>query len=305
MRFKGLDLNLLVCLDALLELQNVTRAAEHLSLSQPAISSALARLRTYFDDPLLVQNGKRMMPTTHALRLRPAIRAILADVDTLVGVSPHFDPATTTRRFSICTSDFLTSVLIGPLLTRLSVIAPGVQFDITPVSDDVTQRLDRGEIDLLLTPDAYVSSEHPAVLLFEETHVVVGARDNPLLQAPLDLAGFLGAGHVAVEIGRINRLSFAESFLRAQGIERRVEVSVSSFTIIPELLAGTMRLALMHRRLAEQAALHYPITLAPLPFDMPPMREMAQFHRTRADDAGLRWLVGALQDVSGNHKLDK
>jgi hypothetical protein len=66
-----------------------------------------------------------------------------------------------------------------------------------------------------------------------------------------------------------------------------------------------MRLALMHRRLAEQAALHYPITLAPLPFDMPQMREMAQFHRTRADDAGLRWLVGALQDVSGNHKLNQ
>jgi DNA-binding transcriptional LysR family regulator len=125
MRFKGLDLNLLICLDALLDLRNVTRAAEHLSLSQPAISAALARLRTFFADPLLVQNGKRMMPTPFALRLQPAIRAILEDVDGLVGSSPHFDPASSTRDFRICLSDYLASVLLAPLLRHLAQVAPG------------------------------------------------------------------------------------------------------------------------------------------------------------------------------------
>ncbi len=297
MRFKGLDLNLLVCLDALLDLRNVTRAAEHLSLSQPAISAALSRLRTFFADPLLVQNGKRMMPTPFALRLQPAIRAILNDVDGLVGSSPHFDPATSTRDFRICLSDYLASVLLAPLLPHLARVAPGVGIDVVPLSDDATQRLDRGEIDLLLTPESYVSDEHPAELLFEEGHVVVGWRHNPVMARPVDVESFVAAGHVAVEIGRFNRVSYAESYMRAQGITRRIEVRVSGFTIIPELLEGTTRLAVMHARLAAKAARHWSLAISPLPFAMPPMREMAQFHRARAEDAGLRWLIDAFHDV--------
>ena len=298
MRFKGLDLNLLICLDALLDLRNVTRAAEHLSLSQPAISAALARLRTFFADPLLVQNGKRMMPTPFALRLQPAIRAILEDVDGLVGSSPHFDPASSTRDFRICLSDYLASVLLAPLLRHLAQVAPGVRIDMVPLSDDATQRLDRGEIDLLLTPDSYVSDEHPSELLFEEEHVVVGWRGNPAMAKPIDVAAFVAAGHVAVEIGRFNRVSFAESYMRAQEIERRVEVRVAAFTIIPELLEVTMRLAVMHGRLAAKAARHWPVSVAPLPFAIPPMREMVQFHRARAEDAGLRWLIDSFHAVA-------
>ena len=275
MRFKGLDLNLLVCLDALLDLRNVTRAAEHLSLSQPAISAALSRLRTFFADPLLVQNGKRMMPTPFALRLQPAIRAILNDVDGLVGSSPHFDPATSTRDFRICLSDYLASVLLAPLLPHLARVAPGVGIDVVPLSDDATQRLDRGEIDLLLTPESYVSDEHPAELLFEEGHVVVGWRHNPVMAKPVDVESFVAAGHVAVEIGRFNRVSYAESYMRAQGITRRIEVRVSGFTIIPELLEGTTRLAVMHARLAAKASRHWPLAISPLPFAMPPMRACA------------------------------
>ncbi|NKJ41929.1 LysR substrate-binding domain-containing protein [Novosphingobium sp. SG720] len=302
MRFKGLDLNLLVCLDALLDLRNVTRAAEHLSLSQPAISAALARLRTFFADPLLVQNGKRMMPTPFALRLQPAIRAILEDVDGLVGSSPHFDPGSSTRDFRICLSDYLASVLLAPLLRHMAQVAPGVRIDMVPLSDDATQRLDRGEIDLLLTPESYVSDEHPSELLFEEEHVVVGWHGNPAMAGPIDVPTFAAAGHVAVEIGRFNRVSFAESYMRAQGIERRVEVRVAAFTIIPELLEGTHRLAVMHRRLAEKAARHFPVTVAPLPFPIPPMREMVQFHRARAEDAGLRWMIDAFHAVARSER---
>lgn len=294
MRFRGLDLNLLVCLNTLLDMRNVTRAGEQLNLSQPAISAALSRLRAFFDDPLLVQNGKRMLPTPYALRLHPAIKSVLADVDALISASPHFDPATTNRLFRLCTSDFLISVLLAPLLPRLEEEAPGMQFDIVPLGDDAAARLDHGEIDLLLTPEGYISDGHPAELLFEEEHVVAGWRGNPLLARPMDMDAFQSSGHIAVEIGRTSRLSFAESFMRAQGIERRVEIRVSAFTLIPELLIGTGRLAIMHRRLAERAAQHYPIAYTPLPFAMPPMREMVQFHRARADDAGLHWLIDRL-----------
>lgn len=301
MRYKGLDLNLLVCLNALLEVQSVTRAAEQLNLSQPAISAALSRLRVFFGDPLLVPHGKRMLPTPYAMRLRPEISGVLGDVDSLIGISPYFDPATSNRAFRLCVSDYLSSVLIAPLLPRMESLAPNLKIELVPLSDNATAELDRGETDMLLTPEAYISDDHPAELLFEEEHVVAGWSENPLFAREIDMNVFQGAGHVAVEIGRINRASFAESFMRLRGIERRIEVRVSSFTLIPELLVETGRMAVMHRRLAEKASHHYPIIYAPLPFAMPPMREMAQYHRARADDAGLRWLIGMLTQVSEGH----
>ncbi|HSI16835.1 MAG TPA: LysR family transcriptional regulator, partial [Sphingomonas sp.] len=106
MRFQGLDLNLLVALDVLIEERSVSRAAERLHLSQPAMSAALRRLRDYFNDPILAAHGKKMIPTPHALRLRGALRTLLTDVERMVSLSTQFDPATSQRRFRIGTSDY-------------------------------------------------------------------------------------------------------------------------------------------------------------------------------------------------------
>jgi hypothetical protein len=120
MRFKGLDLNLFVAFQVLLERQNVSRAAEDLRLSQSAVSAALARLRQYFDDPLLIADGKRMIPTAHAMRLKPLVAELLADAAGIVAVSSNFDPATAVRHFRIGTSDYIGTVAIAPLLRRLA-----------------------------------------------------------------------------------------------------------------------------------------------------------------------------------------
>jgi len=100
-------------------------------------------------------------------------------------------------------------------------------------------------------------------------------------------------------------LTYAEAQLRTRGISRREEVIAPSFTLVPDLLVGTQRLAIMHERLARQAMQRSEIRIAPLPFDFPPMREMVQFHRARADDAGLLWLLGRLNAIlaaTGPHK---
>lgn len=291
MRFKGLDLNLLLALDALLEECSVSRAAERLYLSQPAASAALARLRTWFGDPLLSPHGKRMVPTPYALRLKPMLTNLLAEIDVLVSQPALFDPATAKRRFRICTSDYLTSVVLRPLLVDLARSAPGIELEIVAPTDSSEDMLERGEIDLLMTPHEYVSPAHPSRLLLEEQHVVAGWSDNPLFGAPINVDAFCSAGHVTVRIGRLLRMTFAEAQLRARGIVRREEVVVPSFALVPELLVGTARLAIMHERLARHAAANLPIRYTPLPFDFPPMREMVQFHRARADDPGLLWLL--------------
>ena len=295
MRLKGLDLNLLVALDALLATQSVSRAAERLHLSQPAVSAALGRLRTFFSDPILVSHGKRMIPTPFASRLKPLLAQVISDVDAMVSVSPHFDPAVSTRWFRIGASDYLTKVVFAGLLQRFARTAPGICIELIPPNDSIQQMLEAGELDLLLVPADHVSIRHPSQLLFEERHVVAGWSGNPVFKGTMTREAFDAAGHVAVEIGRIARASFAEMQLRMRGIERRIEVMASSFTVVPELLVETTRLAVMHERLAISASRHLPIAHAELPFEFPLMHEMLQYHHARGDDPGLQWLIAEIQ----------
>jgi len=290
MRFKGLDLNLLAALDVLLDERNVSRAAERLHLTQPAVSAALARLRDYFGDPILAPQGKRMIPTARALALRPMLKRLLTEVDTMVAQSTRFDPATSDRCFVIGVSDYLVTVLFPSILPALQQAAPGVRLDFHPPSEETRVAIDKGEIDLLLSPAEHCLPDHPAELLFNERHVVVGCTSNPLLAKPISEEDFYAAPHVAVRIGRVNRASFAETHLAERG-ERRIEVTAFSFTTVPTLVGGTARLAVMHERLAWAMARHFPIAWQELPFHFPAMPEMIQYNRTRANDAGLRWMI--------------
>jgi len=296
MRFKGLDLNLLVALEALLEEANVSRAAKRLHLSQPAASAALRRLRDWFGDPILVAEGKRLMLTAYALRLKPQLADLLAGIDAFASQPALFDPATAHRRFRLSMSDFLTTIVLGPLSAAIASAAPGIELEILQPEDHSAELLDRGEIDLLVVPQEFVTPKNPSRLLFEEQHVIAGWADNPAMHEPMTLAAFTAAGHVSVRLGQM-RLTFAEAQLRALGIVRREEVIVPSFAMVPDLLVGTHRLAIVHERLARLAAQRSAIAIAPLPFPFQPMREMVQYHRARADDAGLRWLLGQIDAV--------
>lgn len=302
MRFKGLDLNLIPVLDSVLEHRSTTRAALDLNLSQPAISAALNRLRAHFNDPLLVVQGRTMVPTAFARQLQPHVKALLGNADVLVSTSSAFDPARSIRTFRICISDYLTLVTLRPLLRRLAVEAPGLTFELLPLSETITAQLDRGDLDLLISPIEYLSSEHPITPLLEERYVLAGWSGNPLMAGPVSADDFCRAGHIAVRLGSINRTSFAESQLRALGIERRIEVYAYSFAVVADLLIGTNRIAIMHERLALYAASVLPITTCPMPFEFPRLIEGLQLHRTRTNDAGLQWLTQEICAATALHQ---
>jgi DNA-binding transcriptional LysR family regulator len=296
MRFKTLDLNLLVALDVLLEEQSVTRAAERLNVSQPAMSAALSRLREYFGEPLFILHGKRMIPTAAALRMQQPLKELLQDVEVLVTETTHFDPATSDRRFRIATSDFLLAVIFPALAQRLHLIAPGISLDIVPPSELTVPMLDQGELDLFISPEGNISPNHPSELLFEERSVVVGWAKNPVFKrGKLTADDFYRAGHVVVEIGRQARTSFSEECLKKSGRERRIEMRVHSFLTAPEMVVNTMKLTVMHERLARIFASRLDIAIAEMPFDFPVLREMIQYHQTRENDTGLRWLIDEIQ----------
>jgi LysR family nod box-dependent transcriptional activator len=293
MRLDNFDLNLLVAFEALLEERNVTRAARRLNVTQSAMSASLKRLREALGDPILLQHGKTMVPTPHALALAPEVSTTIAALRRLIQPSTGYDPTTSTRVFRVAASDYIATVALAPLLQRLEREAPGVKLDISLPDDSTAERLGKGEYDLILTPEDFIEPGHPAELLFEERHVVVACASNPLLAESLTLEAFVSAGHVAVRID--GRNTYVENELGRLGLARRVEVYAPSFIQAPWLLPGTRRIALMHERLARLMAPLLGLRMIPPPFDLPLMREMAQFHSTRRGDEGLTWLISRLR----------
>ena len=170
MRFKGLDLNLLVALDALLSERNVSAAARRVFISQPAMSSALARLRDHFQDELLAPVGRRMAPTAFADALTEPLRALMLQIEATVGAGQRFDPATARRKFTISVSDYITEVMMGAVVARAAIEAPGVLLEIMPPTESPARSLESGDIDVLITPDLYSAPAHPSELLYEEEH---------------------------------------------------------------------------------------------------------------------------------------
>jgi DNA-binding transcriptional LysR family regulator len=296
MRFKGLDLNLLVALDVLLDERSVSVAAQRLHLSQPAMSAALKRLREYFNDDLLQQTGKRMVPTPHAMQVSEQIKAVLHDVEALISQSTLFDPSSSQRRFTLTASDYIATVLLAPLLRKLFRIAPGLQFDILPPGDTTSSLMEQGKLDLAILPESQCSTSHPSILLFTERFVVVGCASNPILSKPLTEDEFYEASHVVVKLGRVRPASIAQTSIDARGRSRKEDVIASSFLLAPELVVDSPHLTVMHERLALKFAELLPIRIAEMPFHLDPMSEHLQYNEARANDPGLRWLIQQMQD---------
>ena len=290
MRFKGLDLNLLVALDMLLETRSTSRTAERLNLSQPAASAALGRLRAFFGDEILVAHGKRMLPTSYAESLRPHVTECLRSAETLIATTATFDPSTSQRRFFVTASDYVIAAVLTPLIQRLAKDAPLISLEFSLPYELANTDLDEGHLDLLITPEDFISAGHPTEFLFEDDHVVVGCAANLLLATPISADAFFAAGHVGVSIARTRQRSYADERIEAMGRRCRVELLVPSFNLVPWQVIGSQRIAVMHERLARLMADILPIAIQPIPVPIPRIRELAQFHHARANDEGLQWL---------------
>lgn len=302
MRFGRLDLNLLVALDALLAERSVSMAADRICLSQSATSSALGRLREYFDDELLVAKGRQMVLTPRAESLIEPVRAVLDQVRETIAVPPPFDPQTCDRSIAIMASDYVTEVLLADLLIELETAAPYMRFEIRALNDELVETLERGWADLLITIDRAISPDHPSLPLYEDDYVVVGWEGNAALHRPLTAEEYLGFGHVTVRFGRARIRAHEDWFLEQQSIARRVEVVAPSFLAVPPMLVGSNRVATMHRRLAERVVGNLPLVVRDLPIAIPPIRQTVQWHSASSSDPALRWIIERLRLAAGGSR---
>jgi len=278
MRFKRLDLNLLVALDHMLALQSVSAAAEKMFMSQSAMSNALTRLRTYFDDPLLVQVGKRMEITPRAEAMKPAIRDILVRIEATIDTQPEFDPTVSNRKFNILVSDYTLRVLIPIVVAEMDKQGARVGLNFLAQEDSPFLMLERGDADLLITPDIFTSVNHPSTLLFEDKYVVLACGKGPFANQGINLDDYQTIPH-AIMVPQSSDGQPAESYiLEKAGVTRNVEVRTFSFSALPHLLPGTGRIATVHAELARLAAQSTDLSIHPLPFEAPPFRQMMQWH---------------------------
>lgn len=301
MRFQKLDLNLLIALDKLLSLQSVSRAADEMAITQSAMSNALSRLRLFFEDPLLVQIGRKMVLTARAEELANPVRDILVRIEAVVATPLSFDPATSTRKVTLMVSDYSLATVIPPFVRLVAAQAPGMVLTIRPQRTMPGLQLERGDTDLLIAPRPFTSPDHPSEMLLEDPMVCVMDAGNPAAQA-MTLEAFCSLEHVAmVPVG--DGESFAARQLRGAGVSVNVAVTTFSFVSMPDLVRGTNRIALVQSRLARRMVREGGLAIVPPPLEMPPLEQLVQWHGMRDTDAALLWLRQMLRQAAQDDAL--
>jgi DNA-binding transcriptional LysR family regulator len=293
----NLDLNLLVTLDALLRERNLTRAAAHLGVTQPAVSAALARLRRHFGDPLLDRVGNRYELTPLATQLTSLTGPALTGVRRVFETTPDFDAARMEREFTLVTSDYAATVL-GPLvIRRLAAEAPGVRLRLqqtTPQAVDHAPETLRAADGLILPHGFLIDIPHTE--LYQDRWVCVVSADNPHVGERLTLDQ-LGVLPWVVLFHLPTAYAPATQQLRTLGIEPRVEVVVDGFLQMPFLVAGTNRIALLQERLAHRLATVAGVRVLPCPFEAVPVAEAFWWHPMFRNDPAHAWLRQVLSDA--------
>ncbi|UDI94222.1 LysR family transcriptional regulator [Pseudomonas sp. IAC-BECa141] len=285
---RRIDLNLLVILDELLSEQHVTRAAERLHLSQPAVSHALARLRDLLGDPLLVRAGSGLVPTARALELAAPLAETLAQVQSLLAPNT-FDPASARRTFRLAMSDYGAAIILPGLIRTLRAEAPGIDLQISHASrEGMVEGLLNGDIDLAAGVLPELPGELRSTPLFEERYVCLLDRHSLPAGGVLDLPTYLSRPHVLLEM-RGSGTPEIERTLTALRERRRVAISLPHWSVAPQFISGTdLILTVASRALNE---VHDDsLIVVPPPFEIAPFTFVSAWHKRRGGDQALNWL---------------
>lgn len=299
MNLAGVDLNLLVALDALLDERSVTRAADRVGLSQPGMSNTLARLRRLFDDPLLVRHGAQMEPTPRAEELAQPLREALALIGATLAQNPSFDPSRDQRSFRLSCSDYSVLMLVGPLVGRLATEAPGLTVQVLPRARDAAHALQAGEVDLVIEPpevmtDAALPSRH----LFDDHWMCCVWEHNRQVGEHMTAETYERLGHLTYSMGGGQPVSLADQHVTSVGVRRRVEFTVGSFLLAPCLLQGTDLVTLVLARAGPHLRRTAAVRLLDPPLPFPTLTEMLWWHPRHTADPAHAWLRDRIGEIA-------
>ena len=289
-----LDLNLLNVFDVIYSERNLTRAADVLHLTQPAVSNALARLRASFDDPLFVRSAEGMSPTPVARGMIGRVRRALQLVDSCVKPSTRFAPATSDQTLFLSFLDSAEALLLAPLLSRMQDAAPNmtVRSFYVPRTDIPTE-LAAGTLDIAVDVPIVDDTNLVHEPLFSSESVCAIRPEHPSVRKRMTLRQYLGLGHVHVSKRRKGGGGTVDQALKKLGCRRRITTRVDSYAVAENIVARTDLACTMPRSLAEQSGLK----VVPLPFEAPVTGVHMYWHKSADADPSSIWLRTLLCDL--------
>lgn len=308
MNLKNIDLNLLVYLDVLLGKRNVTRAAESLGISQPAMSNGLQRLRKLFNDPLLVRTRNGMKPTERAEQLQPLIREIVASVEKAVEADQGFDAARADRVFRISVSDYAESTLMPHLLRRLRSVAPNVTLDLLTPSDVSYQDVEHGNVDLVINRFDWLPDSFHERTVWRDDFSCLLNRKNPVRNR-WNLETYLGASHVwvsktgmgvgvGVEPGAREKLGWVDDALSKLGKSRRIRVFTRHYRAAMQLTELRDLVVTLPSRAAALMKGDPRVIILPPPFEIPEIELKMAWSPILQHNPAHRWLRRVITEVT-------
>jgi DNA-binding transcriptional LysR family regulator len=299
MALGGMDLNLLTCLQALLEESNVTRAGRRLQMGQPAMSVALAKLRRRFDDELLTRRGRDYELTPLAAELLPEVQEAVRLVNAALLMEEDFTPSTSERLFKFTMSDYAIAVVHDPLLDRIRELAPHLRLQVDPLAPDA-RRSERVlvDYDVLIGPLGYGFPGQSRLLWKDRFVCLVDAHNPRLTGGGLTLEDLSALPHAVATFGQGNLTPVDRAFDEKR-IERRIEVQVAGWLPLPFVIEGTDMVAVVPERLARMhSAPHGPLVTVEPPFGEVELIEGYWFAASRRSDAAHRWLFQRFDEVA-------
>ncbi|MDI6909345.1 LysR family transcriptional regulator [Nocardioides sp.] len=289
MNVTNVDLNLLVALDALLTERSVTRAAERLSVGQPAMSATLGRLRKLFGDQLFVRKGGDMVPTAMGQALVGPVTEAIRTVQAVLDVVDAFDPTTDRRTFTMMASDYVGLVLIRPLVRRLSVEAPEVRLVVQPVTPDYEALIRQGRVDIAILPSEMLdpSPELRRQSLFQDRYVFAVDAEDASIGDRLTIEQL--ASHRRLATGDRELPALGDRQLAGFTLDPAAELSTQTSLLAPFFVAGTGLIILTLQRLVDELG-WAGIRAAEPPLPLRTIDECLFWSSRRDSDVGHRWL---------------
>lgn len=294
----SIDLNLLTVFDALMTERNATRAAERIGLTQPAVSHALQRLRTVFDDALFIRSPKGMEPTPFAHHMAAPVRAMLEQVESLLRHDRNFVSASSNRSYAVGMSDYALAVLLPRLLKRLTTEAPNVRLTVKNTGHDTGHAmLNDGAVELIAGNFPAASGHLRSSLLFRENFVCAGRMGHPGFKGRITLKKYLGFNHLQVSTAG-NPHGYVDAILDRMHAGRNVVVTVGHFLAVPLLLQNTDLIATEPRRLFDAAGSGAQLACTSPPFPIPDFQVTMDWHARHDADPGHVWLRTILEAIA-------
>ncbi|MEP1382259.1 MAG: LysR family transcriptional regulator [Paraglaciecola sp.] len=298
------ELNLLMVFDAIMTERSITRAANRLAMTQPAVSNAVSRMRVAWKDELFVKDGRNIQPTLHAQNLWNQVREPLTLLTEAVDPKA-FDPATAKRTFRVAVTDIFVDMAWAELRCAIEKEAPGVNIHAVPYTIVNThQILEDAEVDMVIGTSGAISNTFRTEYLFSPTFICVMNHEHPLAKADLKLEEFAAADHLLVSLSG-DVTGYTDQMLLQHGLSRRIAVTVNHFSCVANLVKRSGLICVTPTSAVATDIINGDISATKLPIELMPQQISSIWHKRQDSDQGLTWLREHIKRIiSHNVKVE-